>query len=101
MRRPLYLLLVFASLIALVATLSCQSKSVKSTGEEPVSADQATEAVSSSALKKVTFIFEPDQQYSEVYVAGTFNGWSADTTPMKLTGDHYEATLFLAKGEHR
>jgi cyclomaltodextrinase len=54
-----------------------------------------------SALKKVTFTFAPADYYEQVFLAGTFNGWSTDATPMQRKGDRWEVTLFLAKGEYR
>jgi glycosidase len=54
-----------------------------------------------SALKKVTFTFTPDTDYEQVFLAGTFNGWSTEATPMRLKGDHWEVTMFLAQGEYR
>jgi hypothetical protein len=118
MRRSLHqsqlLALILALAVASLTVLSCQSgtrsasvesaqgRSTESGSTAGPASEQAGETqTSSSALKRVTFIFEPDRRYNEVFLAGTFNGWSTDTTPMKLTGDHYETTLFLAKGEHR
>mgnify|MGYP001289360710 CR=1 FL=1 len=42
---------------------------------------------------------EPD---SQVYVAGTFNGWSPTANPLKGNPDsgHFKATLNLAEGTH-
>jgi hypothetical protein len=54
-----------------------------------------------SGLKKVTFTFEPTKTYNQVFLAGTFNGWSTDATPMHLKDGRWEVTLYLAKGEYR
>jgi cyclomaltodextrinase len=56
---------------------------------------------SSSRLKKVTFTFEPEVSYSQVFLAGTFNGWSTDVTPMHRKGAGFEVTLFLPVGEYQ
>ena len=85
--------LIILLLVPILISVSCQSKAV-----QPA---QESASVSASALKKVTFTFIPDRQYQQVFLAGTFNGWSTDTTPMKLTGENYEVTLFLAKGDYQ
>ena len=53
-----------------------------------------------SVLKKVTFTFAPTEYYEQVFLAGTFNGWRTDATPMTRKDDRFEVTLFLAKGEY-
>jgi len=52
-------------------------------------------------LKKVTFTFQPGGSYRQVYLSGTFNGWSPDATPMDLKGDTYVVTLPLRIGTYQ
>jgi anti-sigma factor RsiW len=48
----------------------------------------------------VRFVFMGDAK--EVFVAGTFNGWSQQAQPLLNVGDHlWEATVELPRGEHR
>jgi len=66
-------------------------------GNVPKAGAQPTD----SALKKVTFTFEPTVTYNQVFLAGTFNGWSIDATPMRFKDGRWEVTLYLAEGEYR
>jgi cyclomaltodextrinase len=79
-------------LFCVVAILICMAA-----GNPPKSGAQPAD----SALKKVPFTFEATKPYNQVFLAGTFNGWKPDATPMHRTDDHWEVTLFLAKGEYR
>ena len=53
-----------------------------------------------SALKRVTFTFAAHRPFDHVFLAGTFNGWSTDATPMHLDAGRYEVTLPLPPGEY-
>ncbi|MFH1689244.1 MAG: alpha-amylase family glycosyl hydrolase, partial [Candidatus Eisenbacteria bacterium] len=53
-----------------------------------------------SALKRVTFTFTATRPFDRVFLAGTFNGWSTDATPMSLDAGRYEITLPLPVGEY-
>jgi len=66
-----------------------------------VSGDLTAESGEVSALKKVRFVFTPDQDYEHVFLAGTFNSWSTDATPMANTGDAWKMTLLLTEGEYQ
>ncbi len=66
-----------------------------------VHGDAAETAGEGSALRKVRFVFRPDQEYGRVFLAGTFNGWSTDATPMRAVGDAFQITLMLALGEYQ
>jgi cyclomaltodextrinase len=79
-------------LLAILAVVGCMTA-----GNPPRSDAQPAE----SALKKVTFTFEPTETYNQVFLAGTFNGWKPDATAMKKEDDHWEITLYLAEGEYR
>jgi len=52
-------------------------------------------------LKKVTFTFTPLSRYENVFLAGTFNGWSTDATKMERDGSRFQVSLPLPIGEHR
>jgi glycosidase len=54
-----------------------------------------------SGLKKVTFTFAPHRHYDRVFLAGTFNGWSTDATPMRRDTGRFEVTLPLPVGEYQ
>ena len=54
-----------------------------------------------SALKKVDFTFTPMGHYDQVFLAGTFNGWSTDATPMHRQGNRFEISLPLPVGEYQ
>jgi cyclomaltodextrinase len=53
------------------------------------------------ALKKVTFTFVPMGYYEQVFLAGTFNGWSTDATPMHRKGGRFEISIPLVVGEYQ
>jgi 1,4-alpha-glucan branching enzyme len=46
------------------------------------------------------FHYLPVKGQQQVNIAGDFNGWSTNATPMTLNGDRYEAKLTLAEGVH-
>lgn len=52
-------------------------------------------------LKEVTFTFETDRPFKNVYLAGTFNEWSTEATPMRAVAHGFEVTLPLAVGEYQ
>jgi glycosidase len=52
-------------------------------------------------LKRVTFLFPTDHQFNQVFLAGTFNAWSTDATPMHRTDEGYEVSLPLPAGEYQ
>jgi cyclomaltodextrinase len=79
-------------LLAVFLVIGCMA-----TGNPPTTGAQPAD----SALKKVPFTFEPDKAYNQVFLAGTFNGWSTDATPMRQKDGRWEVTLYLAKGEYR
>jgi len=54
-----------------------------------------------AALKRVTFTFTAHRPFEHVFLAGTFNGWSTDATPMHLEAGRYEVTLPLPTGEYQ
>ncbi|MCK4915699.1 MAG: isoamylase early set domain-containing protein, partial [Candidatus Eisenbacteria sp.] len=54
-----------------------------------------------AALKRVTFTFTAHRPFEHVFLAGTFNGWSTDATPMHLEAGRYEVTLLLPTGEYQ
>ena len=54
-----------------------------------------------SVLKRVTFAFAAHRSFDHVFLAGTFNGWSTDATPMRLEAGRYEVTLPLPVGEYQ
>jgi glycosidase len=93
-------------LLVPVILMSCASGGVttdeadKPTDTEAPATGASSGDATESAIKRVKFTFIPDRLYNEVFLAGTFNGWSTDTTPMNLTGEVYEVTLFLADGEY-
>ncbi len=79
-------------LLSMLAVVGCMAASnPPKSGAQPAG----------SALKKVLFTFSPTDNYERVFLAGTFNGWSTDATPMHRKGDGWEVTLFLAEGEYR
>jgi cyclomaltodextrinase len=82
----------FVILVTAVLIIGCMA-----TGNPPRSGAQPAD----SALKKVPFTFEPTKTYNQVYLAGTFNGWSTDATPMHYKDGRWEVTMYLAKGEYR
>ncbi|MFH1314558.1 MAG: alpha amylase N-terminal ig-like domain-containing protein [Candidatus Eisenbacteria bacterium] len=53
-----------------------------------------------SSLKEVIFTFSPLSYYDEVFLAGTFNGWSTDATPMRRIDRRFEVMLLLPEGEY-
>lgn len=78
--------------LSILAIVGCMA-----TGNPSESGAQPADSV----LKKVTFTFAPTDSYEQVFLAGTFNGWSTEATPMHRKGDRFEVILFLAKGEYR
>lgn len=54
-----------------------------------------------SALREVTFRFNPRLGFERVFLAGTFNGWSTDATEMRDLGGRFEVTLPLAVGDYQ
>ena len=56
---------------------------------------------SESILRKVPFTFAQRDSYRKVYLAGTFNGWNAEATPMKKEGAEFVIDLFLPVGEYQ
>ncbi len=66
-----------------------------------VSGDLTAARGEQSALKKVRFVFRPDRDYEHVFLAGTFNSWSTDETPMEKSGDAFELMLLLTEGEYQ
>jgi glycosidase len=51
-------------------------------------------------LKKVHFTYIPTGLHRNVVIAGTFNGWSTDATPMRLERGKWIITLLLPVGEY-
>jgi cyclomaltodextrinase / maltogenic alpha-amylase / neopullulanase len=54
-----------------------------------------------AALKKVTFAYEPSTPRERVSLAGEFNAWSTDATPMARVGDRFEVVMPLAPGRYQ
>lgn len=48
-----------------------------------------------------TFSFTPPKPVERVNVAGTFNGWDRNATPLHRAGDAWTVSLSLAPGKHR
>ncbi|MBD3368020.1 MAG: hypothetical protein GF405_07600 [Candidatus Eisenbacteria bacterium] len=57
--------------------------------------------VHAGALKQVPFVYEPDGAPSQVYLAGQFNNWSTDATPMEEVDGRFEVTLLLPIGRYQ
>jgi glycosidase len=53
------------------------------------------------ALKNVTFVYEPGDDPSQVFLAGQFNNWSTDATPMQRLDGRFEVTLLLPLGRYQ
>jgi len=51
--------------------------------------------------REVTFRTGSVDWAERAAVAGEFNDWSTDATPMERNGDHFEVTLSLPPGEYR
>jgi len=58
-------------------------------------------ADAASALKKALFTYQPPGRCERVYLAGEFNGWSTDATPMEVAGTRFEVMLPLAPGRYQ
>jgi cyclomaltodextrinase len=58
-------------------------------------------ARAAAPLKKVHFTYAPTAPHQRVVLAGTFNGWSTDATPMRLEGGKWVTTLLLPVGEYQ
>ena len=52
-------------------------------------------------LKKVTFTFRPESPCERVFLAGEFNGWRTDATPMQRAGDEFVVLVPLAPGSYQ
>jgi cyclomaltodextrinase len=61
----------------------------------------AAEGRAPAPLKKVHFTYVPSGPHEKVYLAGTFNGWSTEATPMHLEQGKYVVTLILPVGEYQ
>jgi glycosidase len=53
------------------------------------------------ALKEVPFVYDPDGAPSQVFLAGEFNNWSPDATPMERVDGRFERTLLLPIGRYQ
>ena len=61
----------------------------------------AGEGTQSSTFRVVRLIYVPEQQdVRDVAVAGTFNGWNPNLTPMKRMGNVWAAQLVLPPESH-
>jgi len=80
---------VFALLVIVLALAVQGPAAASESGREP------------APLKKVHFQYIPTGPHQKVVLAGTFNGWSTDATPMKLEGGKYVITLLLPVGEYQ
>ena len=75
-------------------------------GSAPEPAAPATEAVAtvtaSSGLHSVRLVYVPPEgtDPERVYVAGDFNAWNDQTTPLRRVGDAWVTTLMLPPGEY-
>lgn len=54
-----------------------------------------------TALKRVTFAYEPAEPAQRVFLAGEFNGWSVDATPMTREGGRFEVVVPLGPGRYQ
>jgi glycosidase len=52
-------------------------------------------------LKKVAFTFRPETPRERVFLAGEFNGWRTDATPMRRAGDDFVVLVPLAPGSYQ
>jgi 1,4-alpha-glucan branching enzyme len=55
--------------------------------------------ISSTGRKRVRFQIKADEG-SEVYVAGTFNGWNPRKKKLKLKDGSYSTSIMLDPGKH-
>ena len=53
------------------------------------------------ALKNVQFTYEPDGSPAEVFLAGQFNNWSTDASPMTAVDGRFEVSLLLSVGRYQ
>ena len=79
--------------IALVAVLLITALAASAMASE--------DAREPAPLKKVRFAYVPTGPHQKVVLAGTFNNWSTEATPMKREGDKWAITLLLAEGEYQ
>ncbi len=70
-------------------------------GSANVSADVSDDKDQAGILKKVRFDFETEETYRQVFLAGTFNDWSTDATPMRAVSGRFQAVLPLPAGEYQ
>ncbi len=49
---------------------------------------------------EVTFTVAPTEAASTVHLAGSFNGWSKEATPLDRRGDAFVVTVVLDRGRH-
>lgn len=61
----------------------------------------AAAGAAASALKEVVFTFAPEEHYASVFLAGTFNDWSTDATPMRRAEGRFEVMVPLPTGEYQ
>lgn len=60
----------------------------------------AKQQLDHKAPKKTVFLCQPEEAHS-VFLAGTFNGWDSNSTPMERQGDGtWRAELELAPGRY-
>ena len=52
-------------------------------------------------LKLVPFVYQPDDSPSEVFLAGQFNDWSTEATPMEPVDGRFEVSLLLPVGRYQ
>ncbi len=65
------------------------------------SAEALHDSARESLLKKVRFTFAPQKTYRQVFLAGTFNEWSTDATPMRFADGRFQVVLPLSAGEYQ
>ena len=68
---------------------------------DPVSGAPIDAGEENSALRRARFVFVTDQNYGDVFLAGTFNAWSTDATRMQRISNGYQVMLLLAEGEYQ
>ncbi len=65
------------------------------------SAGARHDSAQESLLRKVRFTFAPQETYRQVFLAGTFNEWSTDVTPMQSVDGRFQVVLPLPAGEYQ
>ncbi len=78
---------------------AAEPKAKKATAPKKESTAKKTTKKSTPATFKLTLTKEQAQNAQKVAVAGEFNGWDKEATPMVQTLDGFEVELSLEKGK--